>query len=250
VNAVIKDWACECLFFFNYNRINPGINNPAVATHMEALFGAARLAALRAAVEGRSPAAREILVMAALTEALKALGGRYVLPFRFKMDDADRTSHYLIFVSKNFLGYEIMRDVMAKASSYVIGGVPAFEYNRNPPLFLPDGRSIEVLAESLITELAGTAMNVEAVFERHSDGRLYVMSNYREALLDLEAALRVAIFPPASERRPYKGRPSLPRNVAVRFPRLPGTGAVAASRSTPARQASDPRPSASARPTA
>jgi three-Cys-motif partner protein len=34
VNAVIKDWACECLFFFNYNRINPGINNRAVTPHM------------------------------------------------------------------------------------------------------------------------------------------------------------------------------------------------------------------------
>ncbi len=46
VNAVIKDWACECLFFLNYNRINPGINNPMVRPHMEALFGAPRLAAL------------------------------------------------------------------------------------------------------------------------------------------------------------------------------------------------------------
>jgi three-Cys-motif partner protein len=69
VNAVIKDWACECLFFFNYNRINPGINNKLVASHMEALFGAARLAELRTAVAGRSPAEREILVMAALTDA-------------------------------------------------------------------------------------------------------------------------------------------------------------------------------------
>jgi len=27
VNAVVKDWACECIFFFNYNRINMGLNN-------------------------------------------------------------------------------------------------------------------------------------------------------------------------------------------------------------------------------
>jgi three-Cys-motif partner protein len=25
VHAVLKDWACECLFFLNYNRINAGI---------------------------------------------------------------------------------------------------------------------------------------------------------------------------------------------------------------------------------
>lgn len=30
VNGVIKDWGCDCVFFFNYNRINAGINNPVV----------------------------------------------------------------------------------------------------------------------------------------------------------------------------------------------------------------------------
>ena len=50
VNAVLKDWACECLFFFNYNRINPGINNRMVRTHMEGLFGADRLADLQASI--------------------------------------------------------------------------------------------------------------------------------------------------------------------------------------------------------
>jgi three-Cys-motif partner protein len=78
VNAVIKDWACECLFFFNYNRINPGISKPAVAQHMAALFGREHLAALRKAVFERSPRERERLVMAAVTEAVQELGGRYV----------------------------------------------------------------------------------------------------------------------------------------------------------------------------
>jgi three-Cys-motif partner protein len=39
VNSVLKDWACECIFFFNYNRINAGLGNAIVAEHMEALFG-------------------------------------------------------------------------------------------------------------------------------------------------------------------------------------------------------------------
>lgn len=250
VNAVIKNWACECLFFFNYNRINPGINNPAVAKHMEGLFGPARLAALRVAVQGHSPGKREEMVIASLTEALKELGGKFVVSFRFKMPDADRTSHYLIFVSKNFLGYEIMRDVMAKVG-YAVDGVPSFEYNTNPSLFLPDGRSIEALAEALTIDLAGTMMTVEKVFKRHSPNKLYVMPNYRKALLRLEAAGRVTVVPAASDRRQYKGEPSLRADVLVTFPRLPGSGAKAvAFRSTPGRPASVLPPSASARPTA
>ena len=35
INAVLKDWACECIFFFNYNRINMGVNNDSVKDHIE-----------------------------------------------------------------------------------------------------------------------------------------------------------------------------------------------------------------------
>jgi three-Cys-motif partner protein len=251
VNAVIKDWGSECLFFFNYNRINPGINNPSVQRHMAALFGQERLASLRAAIDGRPPAEREKLVVAAVAEALQELGGKYVLPFRFMMEDSNRTSHYLVFVSKNFLGYAIMRDVMAKGSSSTIDGVASFEYNPNPPLFLPDGRTVEALAESLTVDFAGKMMTVEQMFERHSPGKLYVMPNYREALLRLEAAGRVAMSPAAADRRPYKGKPSLREDVRVTFPRQPGTGArIEAFRSIHDRRAVDLPPSASARPTA
>ena len=38
VNGVIKDWGCDCVFFFNYNRINAGISNDKVKEHMDALF--------------------------------------------------------------------------------------------------------------------------------------------------------------------------------------------------------------------
>ena len=28
VDSVLKDWGCDCIFFFNYNRINMGLSNP------------------------------------------------------------------------------------------------------------------------------------------------------------------------------------------------------------------------------
>ncbi len=184
--------------------------------------------------------------MQALTDALKDLGATFVVPFRFRMDDADRTSHYLVFVSKNFLGYKIMRGVMAKESSYRIDGVPSFEYNPNPPLFHPDGRSVEALGASLTVELAGKTMTVEEIFEFHSPDRLYIDRNYKDALLRLEAKERIIASPPASDRR--KG--TLADHIKITFPRLPVTGARMASRSTPARRADDLPPSASSRPTA
>jgi three-Cys-motif partner protein len=32
IKGVIKDWGCDCVFFFNYNRINAGIGNEFVAS--------------------------------------------------------------------------------------------------------------------------------------------------------------------------------------------------------------------------
>jgi three-Cys-motif partner protein len=52
VNAVLKDWGCDCIFFFNYNRINMGLTNPAVQEHMNALFGEKRADQLRTELEG------------------------------------------------------------------------------------------------------------------------------------------------------------------------------------------------------
>ena len=46
VNSVLKDWGCDAIFFFNYNRINMGITNEFVKQHIEALFGEERTLAL------------------------------------------------------------------------------------------------------------------------------------------------------------------------------------------------------------
>jgi three-Cys-motif partner protein len=71
VKGAIKDWGSDCVFFFNYNRINAGISNALVDEHMNALFGAERAAALRVAVTGVSPERREALILEQLVHALR-----------------------------------------------------------------------------------------------------------------------------------------------------------------------------------
>ena len=71
VNGVIKDWGCDCIFFFNYNRINAGISNPIVADHIDALFGKARAEALRARLPGLTPNLREALILEELAAEIK-----------------------------------------------------------------------------------------------------------------------------------------------------------------------------------
>ena len=47
IDSVLKNWGCDCIFFFNYNRINMGLNNENVKEHMDALFGEQRANELR-----------------------------------------------------------------------------------------------------------------------------------------------------------------------------------------------------------
>jgi three-Cys-motif partner protein len=63
IQSVISDWGCDCVFFFNYSRINAGINNDAVRHHMDALFGAGRIDRMRSALVDANPSTREAMVL-------------------------------------------------------------------------------------------------------------------------------------------------------------------------------------------
>jgi three-Cys-motif partner protein len=69
VDAFLRDWGCDCIFFFNYSRINAGLSNPVVHEHMCALFGEERAASLRKELEPLGPAAREATIVDALAQA-------------------------------------------------------------------------------------------------------------------------------------------------------------------------------------
>lgn len=218
VNAVLKNWGCDCLFFFNYNRISMGLPNEVVEAHMNALFGADRANALREKIDGLSPAERELTIVEELCEAIKATGKRYVLPFRFKNETGRRTSHHLIFVSKDFKGYEIMKEVMAGESSSEQQGVASFEYSpatSRQPLLFQLARPLDDLENMLLRDFAGRVMNRDRVYELHSLDRPYVKKNYTEVLLRLEAAGKVEVEPPAAKRP--KG--TLGPKVNIAFPR-------------------------------
>ncbi len=204
VNAVLKDWACECLFFFNYNRVNAALTNPKVTNHVDALFGRSRADTLRRCVGAMTPAEREALVVRTLVDAVVEEHSGHALAFKFPSDQVDRTSHFLVFVTKHRLGYNIMKDIMAKAGALTPDGVPTYEYIQpdKPYQFgLFDGQTIPELAAELAQTFAGRTMTVKAVVDEHHYGRPFIRRNYKAALIQMEAAGLVLASRPAAERR-------------------------------------------------
>jgi three-Cys-motif partner protein len=218
VNSVLKDWGCDCVFFFNYNRISMGLGNEAVEEHIDALFGVKRANKLRErfAMKQILPSEREAFIVEEMKFALEEMGGEFVLPFRFRNPKGSRTTHHLFFVSKHFRGYEIMRDVMYK-HSHKEGSKANFEYNpadaRCPSLF-EFVRPLGDLEDMLLSDCAGTTTRLRPLFEKHSVGKGYVIKNYREVLCRMEEQGKIKMEPPSPPRR----RGTIGDRVMIIFP--------------------------------
>lgn len=223
IGATIRNWGCDCIFFFNYNRINPGISNSSVVERMNELFGRVRADELRAQVANRTPDERQNVIIDALTQALGDVGGKYVLPFEFESQSGQRPSHYIIFVSKAFLGYHIMKEVMAAQSSDD-WEVKQFQYVpiRSPQMSLLPGLgrtdSIKTLKRFLVRSCAGTTKTVREIYEGNTVGTPYTLKNVKDAIRELEEDNQAIVDPPAHSRPKRNGVVTLADNKRVTFP--------------------------------
>ncbi len=205
INSVVKNWGCDCIFFFNYNRINMGLGNDAVKEHMNALFRQERTDQLSEQLKAlSSPQERELTIVEAICEALKEMGGQYVLPFRFKHENGNRTSHHLIFVSQHIKGYETMKEIMAKESSDQVQGVPSFEYNPatfQQPLLFELTRPLEQLESMILNMFSGRTMTMQEIYDEHHVDKPFIKKNYKTALINLENQGRITVSIPTGKRR-------------------------------------------------
>lgn len=219
IHALIKDWGCDCVFFFNFNRINMvlGNENDSIENHVDRLFGSDVATQIRTNAQGLTPEERESHIMEAVSVALKTDGANFVLPFRFQRADEERTSHYLVFVTKNFRGYDIMKSIMASASSKHEQGVPRFEYipaTPNQQLLMEFARPLEELESMLLDEFAGQRIKFQSLYEKHSVGHRFISKNYKDVLLRMERDGQISANPPSSKRR----KDTLGDNVEILFP--------------------------------
>ncbi|MCC7209288.1 MAG: three-Cys-motif partner protein TcmP [Anaerolineae bacterium] len=221
-NHVLRDWGCDCAVYLSYGLINLGLGNPDVREHINALFGRKRADALRARLESLDPDAREAAIVEQVGQVLRQMGGKFVLPFRFKNEDGTRTNHHLIFATAHFPRYETMKKVMAEYSSSATQGVPSFEYSpdveRQPTLF-EVARPLDALHDALPARFAGRRLALHDIYEQHCVGTPYLKRHYKAALACLEAEGKVSAEPPAAKRRKVKGEIAFGDDVVVKFPR-------------------------------
>lgn len=211
LGKTISGWGCECLFFFNYNRILPGLSNDKVADHMNSLFGLERANDLRKKLSQAGTDDHEMMIVEEMAQSIKEVGGKFVLPFRF-INQKQRTSHHLIFVSKHPLGYTKMKEVMRKHSTQE----GSFEYNKasvDQHLLFALTKSVDELPEMLLDFYNGKTLTVKQIVEGHHIGTPFIEKDYKVSLLKLEKEDRITA---SSEKRKLN---TMGDKVLITFPK-------------------------------
>jgi hypothetical protein len=184
---------------------------------VDEFFEPARAKALRVEIQNRSASDREKIILGAVTSSITEARA-IPLFFRFKSDQG-RTSHHLVYASKNQRAAGMMKSILRSASPEIKEGAGSGEHN-------PRARESSVsmfagmyeVEERLLSVYIGREIRFGALPEEEAHTR-YPENNYRDAILKLEGEGRVVVDPPAENRRFQAGgeKRTLPKGVLVRF---------------------------------
>lgn len=217
LSRIVRGHGNDLLFFLNYNRFNQDLNHPdpKILAHPEALLGSNSYSRLQTSLKELaqqevSKGKRQELITDHLWTQLE-MGGQpyhYIIPFEFKFSDKDRTSHYVVFITKNKRARKIMREVMAGLRTDKAAG--GFEFNphsRPSGLF---GNSF-TLGDEMIALCKGETLSVDEVMLKHDlsyPRTTAIEKDYKEALKALRQADRIIVVKPDGKSVPTRYMPN------------------------------------------
>jgi three-Cys-motif partner protein len=186
----------ECLVFWNYDGLNRWIGGVGAGTHerrkLDEFFGDAETASLAMDFrQSRKGEPKEQFLRNLYTQAVRRhAGADFCLPFRFQSPDGERTSHYLIHLSRHHLAFKIMKEVMHRVASPstdagVFEFVPPSELGTQAGVFAPniDGARAEILKELKNGERPVSLFADNWVRRPHD---FLIAEDYKKILLEME----------------------------------------------------------------
>jgi hypothetical protein len=139
--------------------------------------------------------------------------------FSFKVEDGHRSTHHLIFVTRNRKGYEAMKTIMAGASSRVTENGPSMTFTQQPtePMLF-DRDPHEALAETLMARFQSQTISLDNIYKEIGSETLFTQPYFRRSLLLLEQRREIKVDPPAAFRPSSKGNQSMSGSTMITFP--------------------------------
>lgn len=225
IDYLISNPGSDCIFFFNYNRINMALSsNTKFDDHLQRLFGEGRTVSLKKRLKTLPPDQREPIVLNSLIEALREKKSNYILPFKFYSAEMVRTSHFIVFVTKHPIACRIMKQIMYSNSAKDSDGVATFSFkdsrnfgNKLEQLSLFD-RPIQALRDDIVEKYCGKTVavckicdDVECDFTSH-----FISKNVKDVLRTLEEEQKIEVISGRKQKK-RNGVLNMPDKALIRF---------------------------------
>lgn len=234
VRQLICRRGSDCIFFFNYSKVNWHVSSDHYAQHVNALFGVERANELRATLAERNwtPHQREQKILEATHGALSDAGASRIAPFKFLDGIGSKTSHFLFLATKRAsFGKKaapaegIWKSIANRKSTYSEQGIPLFIFSPSvdkaksdlfqPLLNLGVGHLDELKRKILARGTRSTSLTVGQCIKEFASGTNIMPRNVKEALLALESDGHIKL----GEHRRSKTRIQLAEDVTISFVR-------------------------------
>lgn len=202
LSFLIRSFGCDLILFFNYNEINRSISNKGVEKHISSIFTEQIHNELKELVKLTTTSEeRERVILNKFSEAINDCYRKdrtnpqkiYVFPFRFQFEDKERTSHYVIFLTKNKLGLKIMKDIMWGLDNNKENQIASFEYiPNNNQLKIPNIFNVEELKIEILNLLSAKDLYVAELTDYYLES-FYIVKNIKTILLELESKNKIIV---------------------------------------------------------
>jgi three-Cys-motif partner protein len=203
-----KSWGCDCISYLSVSGITRNVQREPMPEYLTELFGVDGLGELKRSLNGCADAEdADELVMQYLRESLRRHSRLYLVWLFMETDKVERTSYALVFMSKDKLGFKIMRDIMSsrKVSRRDSDDMPVFRFGektrilheaRKSQLCLDlegPGQRMKGLMEDIMRDFRGKTCRFDKVIEIClENGYIYTDANIRRAvelMIESERAL-------------------------------------------------------------
>ncbi|OGI07091.1 MAG: hypothetical protein A2Y40_02170 [Candidatus Margulisbacteria bacterium GWF2_35_9] len=220
--AMVRDWGCDIILFFNNNRFSKWLERKEKVWTIDNYLGNYLANNLRQMLRGNIPREEaKSIVMKAFQQSLENIFGVNMVPFQFLSKKEPRINHHMFFLSRHFMHYHIMKEIMARASTRMDYGVPSMTYN---PIDLTKLKKAEntdkltALENDLTHYFRGKTLSVWSIYVKHSVGKPYTLQNYKDALIQLEVDRRLKANPFVGNRPFRNGYSTMANKTIITFP--------------------------------
>lgn len=195
LSEFLKNWGNEIFLFLNTKRINPALDNEMFLKHIKDIFPLSYNKVRCGKSDQNSVLSRLAYIVDMLGKEFNLLLNKKVFytAFQFQEEDINTTSHFILHLTKNAKGYELVKTIYNDFANVgtVFDGMHTYTFDpkllnmQNVSLFDDSEGNIDKLSADLYNKYKGCHIDALTLFKKDQINTKYCLSHYTKALRNL-----------------------------------------------------------------